>query len=181
MEYGKKMNVGGFTYLKYKKDEMSFIKVSTIAGDWNMNFREDTKIYAELDKGEDDRWLDLYADALVLSSMNVNPILNRCFQLYVTMIVKMINLKQGVNIPKEEINGLSAEFNELVGLLCEKEDVSDEEDAEILKRLLTEVEMYEELGATLDKEDLTIPTNENVEAAEAWSVKGGTEFEFKTE
>ena len=40
MEYGKrKIELGGFRLLKYKKDEMSFIKVSTLMGNWAMEWR----------------------------------------------------------------------------------------------------------------------------------------------
>jgi hypothetical protein len=42
-------------------------------------------------------------------------------------------------------------------------------------------DVYEKVGATLDKSDLSIPTNENIEVTEAWSVESGEEFEFKSE
>lgn len=49
MEYGKKVRIGGFNVLKYKRDEMSLMKVSTIMGNWSMEYREDSVVYHCLD------------------------------------------------------------------------------------------------------------------------------------
>lgn len=49
MEYGKKERIGGFDLLKFKRNEMTFIKVSTIMGNWSMEYREDCVMF---------RWLD---------------------------------------------------------------------------------------------------------------------------
>lgn len=49
MEYGKKERIGGFDLLKFKRNEMTFIKVSNVMGNWSMEYREDCVMF---------RWLD---------------------------------------------------------------------------------------------------------------------------
>lgn len=123
MEYGKKMNVGGFTYLKYKKDEMSFIKVSTLMGGWTMEWREDMLMYHILDGdiAEDER---NGLNVAVINAFMCATLLDGDFQ-------------HSVQVAAGE---LQERLNECV------KSVSEEEDAEILKQLRTEHEMYEELG-----------------------------------
>jgi hypothetical protein len=123
MEYGKKTNVGGFTYLKYKKDEMSFIKVSTLMGGWSMEWREDMLMYHILDGdiAEDER---NGLNVAVINAFMCATLLDGDFQ-------------HSVQVAAGE---LQERLNEGV------KSVSEEEDAEILKQLRTEHEMYEELG-----------------------------------
>lgn len=127
MEYGKKMNVGGFTYLKYKKDEMSFIKVSTLMGNWAMEWREDMVMYHILDGDiSDDERNGL--NVAIINAFMCGTLLDSEFQHSVMAAA----------------GDLQERMNE------EAESVSEEEDQEILKQLRTEVEMYEELGKELN-------------------------------
>ena len=130
MEYGKKMNVGGFTYLKYKKDEMSFIKVSTLMGGWTMEWREDMLMYHILDGdiAEDER---NGLNVAVINAFMCATLLDGDFQ--------------------HSVQVAAGELQERMNAEA-KVEVSEEEDAEILNQLRTETEMYEELGKELDKE-----------------------------
>ena len=127
MEYGKKMNVGGFTYLKYKKDEMIFIKVSTLMGGWSMEWREDMLMYHILDGdiAEEER---NGLNVAVINAFMCATLLDGDFQ-------------HSVQVAAGE---LQERLNKDV------KSVSEEEDAEILKQLRTEHEMYEELGKELE-------------------------------
>lgn len=128
MEYGKKMNVGGFTYLKYKKDEMSFIKVSTLMGGWSMEWREDMLMYHILDGdiAEDER---NGLNVAVINAFMCATLLDGDFQ-------------HSVQVAAGE---LQERLNECV------KSVSEEEDAEILKQLRTEHEMMDALEEELNK------------------------------
>lgn len=129
MEYGKKINVGGFDYLKFKRDEMSFIKVTTIMGHWAMEWREDTLMYHALDS-------DLDNDQLAAVNVAViNAFMCGCFL--------DGDFQHSVQVAAGELQErMNAEA---------KVEVSEEEDAEILNQLRTEAEMYEELGKELNK------------------------------
>ena len=128
MEYGKKISVGGFNYLKFKRNEMSFIKVTTIMGHWSMEWREDTLMYHALDS-------DLNKDQLaavnvaVINAFMCGSFLDGEFQ-------------HSVQVAAGELQErMNAEG---------KVEVSEEEDAETLNQLRTEAEMYEELGKGLN-------------------------------
>ena len=73
MEYGKKTRLGGFNVLKYKNGEMSYIKISTIAGNWSMEYREDHSLFLLLDNvttEEDGVALKiLFVNSFIASSM----------------------------------------------------------------------------------------------------------------
>lgn len=122
MEYGKKIMVGGFNVLKFKRDEISFIKVSTIMGTWSMEYREDTVMYHTLDTdmSDDER------NALVVLIVNTFMVGN----------FLDADLQHSVMLAAGE---LQERMNEAV------EAVSDEEDAEILNQMRTEAEIVEEM------------------------------------
>lgn len=122
MEYGKKIMVGGFNVLKLKRDEISFIKVSTIMGTWSMEYREDTVMYHALDTdmSDDER------NALVVLIVNTFMVGN----------FLDADLQHSVMLAAGE---LQKRMNEAV------EAVSDEEDAEILNQMRTEAEIVEEM------------------------------------
>lgn len=126
MEYGKKVNVGGFNYLKFKKNEMSFIKVTTIMGHWSMEWREDTLMYHALDSDLDNDQLAAVNVAIV------NAFMCGCFldgEFQHSVQVAAGELQERMN--------------------AEVKPLSDEEDAEVLSQLKAEHEMMETLGEEL--------------------------------
>lgn len=122
MEYGKKIMVGGFNVLKFKKDEISFIKVSTIMGTWSMEYREDTVMYHTLDTdmSDDER------NALVVLIVNTFMVGN----------FLDADLQHSVMLAAGELQERISKSSE---------SVSDEEDAEILNQMRTEAEIVEEM------------------------------------
>lgn len=60
MEYGKKIQIHNFVLLKYKVDKTSFIKVSSVAGDWSVSYREDNIMYATISMAKEDSHEALY-------------------------------------------------------------------------------------------------------------------------
>lgn len=128
MEYGKKISVGGFAYLKFKRDEMSFIKVSTLMGGWSMEWREDMLMYHILDGDISDEERKGINVAIVNAFM-CGTILDSDFQH--SVMVAAGELQERMNAEA-------------------KVEVSEEEDAEILNQLRTEAEMYEEFGKELE-------------------------------
>lgn len=126
MEYGKKVNVGGFNYLKFKRNEMSFIKVTTIMGHWSMEWREDTLMYHALDSDLDNDQLAAVNVAIV------NAFMCGCFldgEFQHSVQVAAGELQERMN--------------------AEVKPLSDEEDAEVLSQLKAEHEMMETLGEEL--------------------------------
>ena len=124
MEYGKKISVGGFAYLKFKRDEMSFIKVSTLMGGWSMEWREDMLMYHILDgdiSDEERKGINV----AVINAFMCGTILDSDFQHSVMVAAGELQERMNAEV---------------------KVEVSEEEDAEILKQLRTETEIYEEFG-----------------------------------
>lgn len=130
MEYGKKVKMGGFTLLKFKREEMSFIKVSTLMGNWAMEYREDAIMYHILDS-------DLSDDERAALSVSIT-------NAFMTGNIIDADFQHAVMVSAGE---LQERINK------EAESVSEEEDQEILKQLRTESEIFEEIGKELDKED----------------------------
>lgn len=60
MEYGKKIQIHNFVMLKYKVDKTSFIKVSSVAGDWSVSYREDNIMYLTIDMAKEEEYEALY-------------------------------------------------------------------------------------------------------------------------
>lgn len=60
MDYGKKIQIHNFVVLKYKVDKASFIKVSTVAGDWSVSYREDNIMYLTLDMADESQYEGIY-------------------------------------------------------------------------------------------------------------------------
>lgn len=129
MEYGKKTRIGGFDCLKYKKGDMSFIKIGTIMGNWSMEWREDSILYRLFDS-------DLTEDEL--KSLNV-------------MIVNSFMVSNFCEADfQHAVLVASSELQERIN--AEAKPVSDEEDKEILNGLKAEHEAMEELLGTENKE-----------------------------
>lgn len=56
MDYGKKVQIHNFVMLKYRVDKTSFIKVSSVNGEWSVSYREDNIMFLTLDMaGEESR------------------------------------------------------------------------------------------------------------------------------
>lgn len=60
MDYGKKVQIHNFVMLKYRVDKTSFIKVSSVNGDWSVSYREDNIMFLVLDKAEGKEYDALY-------------------------------------------------------------------------------------------------------------------------
>ena len=129
MEYGKKIRLGGFNCLKYKKGDMSFIKVSTIMGNWSMEWREDTIMYRTLDS-------DLSEDDV----KSINVVIVNAF-----MVGNFVeaDFQHAVMVAADEF---SKRMN------SDAEQISEEEDQEIITNLKAEHEALEELMSSEEKE-----------------------------
>ena len=60
MEYNKKIQIHNFVLLKHKVDKTSFIKVTTVAGDWFVWYREDSIMYLTLDMADESQYEGIY-------------------------------------------------------------------------------------------------------------------------
>lgn len=126
MEYGKKIELGGFRLLKYKKDEMSFIKVSTLMGNWAMEWREDTLVYHCFDSELSEDNMEALK-VMVVNAFMVSSFLDAEMQHNVMIAAK--------------------EFSDRV--LNDAPEVSEEEDNEILEQERVKHEVIEALGEEL--------------------------------
>ena len=124
MEYGKKIMVGGFNVLKVKKDDISFIKVSSIIGNWAVEYREDTLMYHCLDDEEVPEDGKRALGVMIVNAFMASTIVDAEFQ--------------------REILDAAGRLQERMNMSAES--VSDEEDAEILSQMKTEHEMMEKLA-----------------------------------
>lgn len=123
MEYGKKIRIGGFNLLKYKNSsDMTFIKVSTVMGNWGMEYREDSVLFGFLDmertKDQDNALHAMFVNAFMAASFAEAD-----FQ--------------------HDIIVASGELQKRIG--AGAEPVSKEEDEEILDNLKAEHGVMEEL------------------------------------
>lgn len=124
MEYGKKIMVGGFNVLKVKKDDISFIKVSSIMGNWAVEYREDTLMYHCLDDEEVPEDGKRALGVMIVNAFMASTIVDAEFQ--------------------RDILDAAGRLQERMNMSAES--VSDEEDAEILSQMKTEHEMMEKLA-----------------------------------
>lgn len=60
MEYGNKIQIDNFVMSKHKVDKMSFIKVSSVADDWSVSYREDNIMYLTLDMAKEEDYEALH-------------------------------------------------------------------------------------------------------------------------
>lgn len=60
MNYNKKLQIHNFVLLKHRVDKTSFIKVSTVAGDWSVSYREDNIMFLTLDMADESQYEGLY-------------------------------------------------------------------------------------------------------------------------
>lgn len=60
MDYNKKIQIHNFVLFKHRVDKTSFIKVSTVAGDWSVSYREDNILYLTLDMADESQYEGLY-------------------------------------------------------------------------------------------------------------------------
>ena len=124
MEYGKKIMVGGFNVLKVKKDDISFIKVSSIMGNWAVEYREDTLMYHCLDDEEVPEDGKRALGVMIVNAFMASTIVDAELQ--------------------RDILDAAGRLQERMNMSAES--VSDEEDAEILSQMKTEHEMMEKLA-----------------------------------
>lgn len=60
MDYGKKVQIHNFVLWKQKADNVSYIKVSTLAGDWSVSYREDNIMFLAIDMADESQHEGLY-------------------------------------------------------------------------------------------------------------------------
>lgn len=60
MNYNKKIQIHNFVLLKHRVDKTSFIKVTTVAGDWSVSYREDNIMFLTLDMADESQYEGLY-------------------------------------------------------------------------------------------------------------------------
>lgn len=60
MDYNKKIQIHNFVVLKHRVDKTSFIKVSTVAGDWSVSYREDNIMFLTIDMADESQYEGLY-------------------------------------------------------------------------------------------------------------------------
>ena len=60
MDYNKKIQIHNFVVLKHRVDKSSFIKVSTVAGDWSVSYREDNIMFLTIDMADESQYEGLY-------------------------------------------------------------------------------------------------------------------------
>lgn len=130
MEYGKKIELGGFRLLKYKKDEMSFIKVSTLMGNWAMEWREDTLVYHCFDSELSEDNMEALK-VMVVNAFMVSSFLDAEMQHSVLIAAK--------------------EYSERI--VEEAPVLSDEEDKEILEQMQVEGEITEAFLEGIDDKE----------------------------
>lgn len=130
MEYGKKIRLGGFHLLKYKKDEMTFIKVSTIMGNWAMEYREDSVLFGFLDTDRT-KEQDEALHVVIVNSFMAATFIEADFQ--------------------HEILDAAGRLQERMNK--QSEPISDEEDAGILESMKVEHEVIEELANQINGEE----------------------------
>lgn len=116
MDYGKKVQIHNFVMVKYKVDKTSFIKVSSVNGDWSVSYREDNIMFLTLDMAEENSYEALY---------------NVFTAIYGTCQI----VDSGYT--KDVFDAMNRYFE---SLKAEKKSVSDEEDSKIIDE---ERKMYE--------------------------------------
>ena len=60
MDYNKKIQIHNFVLFKHRVDKTSFIKVTTVAGDWSVSYREDNIMFLTLDMADESQYEGLY-------------------------------------------------------------------------------------------------------------------------
>lgn len=122
MDYGKKIQIHNFVVLKYKIDKTSFIKVSTVACDWSVLYREDSIMYLTLDMADESQYEGIY-----------------------NVMVGMYGACNTVDqeFTKELFDALNRFYDRLKAL---QNAVSEEEDAKVLEDEKRIVELKEEIS-----------------------------------
>ena len=116
MDYGKKVQIHNFVMVKYKVDNTSFIKVSSVNGDWSVSYREDNIMFLTLDMAEEKSYEALY---------------NLFISIYGTCQIV------DSEYTKDVFDAMNRYFE---SLKAEKKSVSDDEDSKIIDE---ERKMYE--------------------------------------
>lgn len=123
MEYGKKMRIGGFDLLKYKNVHgQSFIKVTAVMGHWSVEYREDCMLYPILD-AEHSKEEQNALHVMITNAYFASTLLDADFQHGIHMLVDEADKRINSNV----------------------EQISEEEDKEIIENMKTEHEIMEEM------------------------------------
>lgn len=123
MEYGKKIRIGGFDLLKYKNVHgQSFIKVTAVMGHWSVEYREDCTIYPIFD-AEHTKEEENALHVMLMNAYFASTLLDADFQHGIHLLVAEADKRINSNV----------------------EQISDEEDKEIIENMKTEHEIMEEM------------------------------------
>lgn len=120
MEFGKKQRIGNFTLLKYKKEGRAYIKIEAVSREWSLEYGEGNSMFALFDNHPVE---DNMSNPLMLMMLNTY---------YASMLI-------------------DAEYQtkllECIGEILERnqDEISEEEDAQILDEMRKEYEIKEEL------------------------------------
>lgn len=126
MEYGKKVQIHNFVMLKYRVDKISFIKVSSVNGEWSVSYREDNIMFLTLDMAGEE---------------NHDALHNVFTAIYGTCQIV------DSEYTKEVFDAMNRYFERIK---AENKPVSDEEDAKVLDAEKRKYELQEEMNHVKD-------------------------------
>ena len=126
MDYGKKVQIHNFVMVKYKTDKTSFIKVSSVNGEWSVSYREDNIMFLTLDMAGEE---------------NHEALHNVFTAIYGTC--KIVDSEY----TKEVFDAMNRYFERIK---TENKPVSDEEDAKVLDAEKRKYELQEEMNHVKD-------------------------------
>lgn len=126
MDYGKKVQIHNFVMVKYKTDKTSFIKVSSVNGEWSVSYREDNIMFLTLDMAGEE---------------NHDALHNVFTAIYGTCQIV------DSEYTKEVFDAMNRYFERIK---TENKTVSDEEDAKVLDAEKRKYELQEEMNHVKD-------------------------------
>ena len=126
MDYGKKVQIHNFVMVKYKTDKTSFIKISSVNGEWSVSYREDNIMFLTPDMAGEDS----------------HEALHNVF----TAIYGTCQIVDS-EYTKEVFDAMNRYFERIK---TENKPVSDEEDAKVLDAEKRKYELQEEMNHVKD-------------------------------
>lgn len=126
MDYGKKVQIHNFVILKYRVDKTSFIKVSSVNGEWSVSYREDNIMFLTLDMAGEE---------------NHEALHNVFTAIYGTCQIV------DSEYTKEVFDAMNRYFERIKD---KKKPVSEEEDAKIIDEERKKYELQEEMNHVKD-------------------------------
>lgn len=120
MEFGKKQQVGNFTFLKYKKGKRAYIKIEAVSKEWSIEYGEGNGMFFMFDNHPVEDNMNNPLMLLVLNTYYASTLFEAKYQ---------------------------AQLLDCVGKYIERSEsvISEEEDAKILEDMRREYDIKEEL------------------------------------